>query len=431
MDIPDVRYLRTERGAIAYQRFGDGERTIVWTSPPTLSIESRWSLPGDLQLWDSLASLGTVVIFDYRGVGSSERLPLRQVGELDELCFDIGAVVAELASPPTVLIATTWATPAALAYAADNARHLDRMVLLNASARAPDSLDPEEHVAMVIDNWGTGEVRARGTGMELEPSRRWTASQSERIVGTPDVAGALLRALLRHDVTSLLPKISVPTLVIHTGDIRAITPEHSEAVASAIPDATYLLRPSSFFNWGEWDSDIHEFITGTRPSTGATRDLAAVVFTDIVDSSRTASERGDTVWRDTLQRLDELVARVVNEERGRVVKQTGDGHLIEFARPGAALAAARQLIGNVGMLDVALRVGIHFGEIERRPDGDVGGIAVHLAARIAAEADAREILVSRTVAELTLGDGHTYTSRGTRTLKGIPGEWSILALDRE
>ncbi|HVM40982.1 MAG TPA: alpha/beta hydrolase [Acidimicrobiia bacterium] len=423
MDIPEVRYLKTERGSIAYQRFGEGERTIVWSSPPTISIESRWFRPGDLQLWESLASLGTVVIFDYRGFGSSQRLPLDRVGQLDELCFDLRAVVGEASARPTTLIATTFATLPAVAYAVEHGDTLAGMVLLNPAMHgrsdAPD----------VSEMWGTGEVRARGAGIEMQPSQRWELGQSERIVGTPDVILALQDAFSRHDLPALLPQVSLPTLVIHTGDIPVITPEDSEAVAAAISGATYLIRPSAFFNWGDWDSDIHEFITGTRRPVGAARDLAAVMFTDVVDSTHTASQRGDARWRETLDRLDDLVHGVVGEERGRVVKQTGDGHLVEFARPGDALTAASRLVDEVRKLAVDVRVGIHFGEIERRPDGDIGGIAVHLAARVAAEAGAREVVVSRTVTELTLGDGRTYTSRGPHALKGIPGEWELFTLD--
>lgn len=269
---------------------------------------------------------------------------------------------------------------------------------------------------------------ARESRSNLPSDGRWGVTSEW--AGTPDVIAAFTRASLRQDVTPLLERITLPTLVIYTGDLATVTPQHTKAVASGIPEATFLLRPSSSFNWGEWDSDIHEFITGARPPTGATRDLAAIVFTDIVDSSRAAAQRGDAMWRDVLGRLDEFVGRVVSEGRGRVVKQTGDGHLVEFARPGDALAVACRLVDDVRFLGVDLRVGIHFGEVEHRPEGDVGGLAVHLAARIAAEATAHEILVSRTVADLTIGDGRTYISRGEHSLKGIPGEWQILSLDR-
>lgn len=428
VDIPDVRYLRTERGTIAYQCFGGGDCTIVWTAPPHISIESRWSRPGDLARWEALASVATVVIFDYRGLGSSERLPIDRVGLAEELCFDLGAVVNSVATTPTVLVATGWATRIAVPYVVDNPGAVERLVLLNAVAHNPmrDIATIEE----ILDRWGTGEILGRGANIELPPSQRWQAGHNERIVGTPQVAAALMRESIDMDVTPLLGEVALPTLVIHTGDVATVSPADSEAVASRIPGATFLLRPSSFFNWGDWGSDIHEFITGSRPASATTRDLAAVMFTDIVGSTTTASDRGDALWRDTLAILDQMVARVAGQHRGRVVKQTGDGHLLEFARPGDAIAAASRLTDEVRLLGVELRTGIHFGEVERRDDGDLGGIAVHLAARIARAADVREIFVSRTVSEVTLGDGRSYTSRGTASLKGIPGEWELLSLDR-
>lgn len=428
MDVPDVRYLHTERGTIAYQRFGGGDRTIVWTAPPHISIETRWSRPGDLARWEALASVATVVIFDYRGVGSSERLPIDRVGLAEELCFDLGAVVDVVATTPTVLVATGWATRVAVPYVVENPGAVERMVLLNAVAHNP--LRDTATIDEVLDLWGTGEILGRGANIELAPSQRWQAGHNERIVGTPQVAAALIHASLDMDVTPLLSKVALPTLVIHTGDVATVDPADSEHVASRIPGAAFLLRPSSFFNWGDWGSDIHEFITGSRPTNAAARDLTAVVFTDIVESTTTASDRGDALWRDTLASLDQMVMRVAGEHRGRVVKQTGDGHLLEFARPGDAIGAGCRLTDEVRMLGVELRTGIHFGEVERREDGDLGGIAVHLAARIAAEAGVREIIVSRTVSELTIGDGRSYTSRGTASLKGIPGEWELLSLDR-
>ena len=182
------------------------------------------------------------------------------------------------------------------------------------------------------------------------------------------------------------------------------------------------------FNWGEWDSDVKRFITGADDDAGGQRDLAAVVFTDVVGSTEHAARVGDAAWRETLAVLDAFVEREVERQQGRVIKQTGDGHLLEFGRPGDALTCANRLVEGAPGVGVALRMGVHYGEVERRPAGDIGGIAVHLAARIAAEAGPSEILVSRTVAELTAGDGRTYGDRGTAVLKGIPGEWQLLAL---
>lgn len=428
MEVPEVRYLRTDRGSIAYQSFGQGDRTIVFTGPPVISIETRWDAPSNVRLWQFLASLGRVVLFDYRGFGVSDQVPLDHVGRLDELCFDLAAVADSVASQPTVLMATGAASAPAIRIAASRPAGLERMILLNATATDPLRGAPDEVVAHIRERWGSGEVILKGAGLPLDDLRRRSAARDERISASPAVADAFFRAAAQHDVRSLLPDVAVPTLVLHTGDSAHITPQMSEAVASGIPGSTYVVRPSSLFNWGQWDVEVKRFITGVDDDAGGLRDLAAVVFTDVVASTQHAARVGDAAWRETLDVLDAFVEAEAEGQHGRVIKQTGDGHLLEFARPRDALACARRLVDGAPGVGVTLRVGVHYGEVERRPMGDIGGIAVHLAARIAAKAGPGEILVSRTVSDLTTGDGRIYTDRGTAVLKGLPGEWQLLAL---
>jgi len=430
VELPEVRYLPTPRGAVAYQAFGSGARTIVWTSPPLLSIETRWDHPGNLRLWDFLSSFGRVVTFDYRGFGISEHLPLDRVGRLDEMSFDLGAVIEELTSPPVVLIATGTATLPVVHFVTSHPSAVERLVLLNATATDPlqGQVDPAEWGARWRDRWGTGDALIAAASGVLDDLRRASAARSERISATPAVVEAAIIASLGHDVRELLPGISVPTLVVHTGDLKRITPEMSERVAAAVPGAVFLERPSATFNWGEWEADIKRFVTGQDGDAEGYRDLATVVFTDIVGSTEHAARVGDAAWRNTLGYLDAFVKHQTAQRNGRVVKHTGDGHLLEFARPSDALAAARMLLKGSPELGVRLRAGIHYAEIERRPDGDIGGIGVHVAARIAALAEPDEILVSRTVTELTSGGGCSYVERGMRSLKGVPGEWAVYAL---
>jgi len=203
----------------------------------------------------------------------------------------------------------------------------------------------------------------------------------------------------------------------------------SETVAAVIPGATFAVRQSTLFNWGEWDADLKRFITGDDTATVGQRELAAILFTDLVASTAHAAQVGDALWREKLALLDAFVVAETETHRGRVVKQTGDGHLVEFPRPADAVACAERLVSAMPNVGVRLRVGLHFGEVERRPSGDIGGIAVHLAARIAAHADAGEVLVSRTITELTIGDGRTYEDRGTPGLKGVPGSWQLFRLE--
>lgn len=430
MDVPDVRYLRTERGAIAHQHFGEGDRTIIWSGPPIVSIETRWSRATNIRLWEFLASLGQVVMFDYRGFGVSEHVPLDRVGELDELRFDLAAVVSAFATGPVTVIATGTASPVAISLAANQPTALERLILLNATARPVfDETTAGDAVAEIRGLWGTGELLTRGPTVSSDAEARRAAARTERLSATPAVAEQFTRAQLLHDVRPLLPAVTIPTLIIHTGDAARITPGMTQEVAAGIPGAIYVVRPSALFNWGEWDLDIKRFITGCNEEAAGWRDLAAIMFSDIVGSTDRAARMGDTQWRETLALFDLLVEAEVTAAQGRVVKQTGDGHLMEFARPSDALRCARRLIGRCPEVGLEVRIGLHFGEIERRPGGDIGGIAVHLASRIASEAHADEVLVSRTVAELTIGDGRTYTSHGHKPLKGIPGQWEILSLD--
>ena len=429
MERPPSFYLRTERGAIASQTFGDGDRTIVWTGPPWISIATRWDRPANVRLLEFLASLGRVVLFDYRGFGLSEHVPLDQIGSIDEFVFDLAAVIRELAAGPAVVVGTGAAARVAVAYASEASPGLDRLVLLNVANvdRIASALQSDE-VDDVCSRWGSGGVLA----MALAEDQRDVAfaARTEQMGATPEVAAAAFRAIRDHDVRHLLPRINVPTLVVHTGDVPRITPDLTQEVAAAIPGAAFVVRPSELFNWGEWDADLKRFITGDPSATIGQRELAAVLFTDVVGSSQHASHVGDSVWREKLALLDALVATEVATRQGRIVKQLGDGHLIEFARPSDALACAERLRERAPEVNLQLRLGLHFGEIERRPDGDIGGIAVHLAARVAANAGAGEVLVSRTVVDVTLGDGRHYVDRGTAPLKGIPGEWQLFALVR-
>lgn len=427
MDVPASFYLRTQRGAIACQTVGDGERAIVWTGPPWISIATRWDRPANVRLLEFLASLGRVVLFDYRGFGLSEHVAPEQIGSMDGLVFDLATVVRELAAGPAVVIGTGAAGRVAITYAAEAPEELERLVLLNvANVHRVVSAAPADEIDDIRDRWGSGTVLA----MAVAENERdiSLAARTEQMSATPDVAAAAFRAIRKHDVRDLLGRINVPTLVVHTGDVPRITPEIVQEVAAAIPDAVFVARPSELFNWGEWDADLKRFITGDPTATIGRRDLAAILFTDVVSSTQHASQLGDSLWREKLALLDALVASEVAARQGRVVKQTGDGHLVEFARPSDALACAERLRGRAQEIGLQLRIGLHFGEIERRPDGDVGGIAVHLAARVTAYADAGEVLVSRTVVDVTLGDGRRYETRGTPSLKGLPGEWQLLAL---
>jgi class 3 adenylate cyclase len=244
---------------------------------------------------------------------------------------------------------------------------------------------------------------------------------------------ATTRAFLESDVSHVLPAIQAPTLVISRSGDRHVRPEHSAFLASHIP-AARLLRlagddhfPYSSPTDGLLD-EVEEFVTGARPAPVLDRELATVLFTDIVGSTERAAGLGDRAWRELLDRYDSVVRRQLDRFRGRLVKGTGDGTLATFDGPARAIQCAQTITGAVQELGLEVPAGLHTGEIERRGT-DVAGIAVHLAQRVSAMARPGEVLVSRTVTDLVAGSGISFVDRGEHELKGVPGTWRLYLVD--
>jgi class 3 adenylate cyclase len=238
-----------------------------------------------------------------------------------------------------------------------------------------------------------------------------------------------MAAAHRSDVRAALPTITVPTLVVYTGDLRHVNVKLSRYVADHIPGAQFLEIPSQSFYWGELGiSPYTEFLAGAA-AENRERVIQSVLFTDVVDSTRTAAEVGDARWEQRLTHLDEFVAIEVARSGGRLVKHTGDGHLMTFPTPGAAIRAGVAILRSAPTLQVQVRAGIHTGEIEERSDGDIAGIAVHVAARVASLASSQQLLVSRTVADLISGGDIALEAGGVHELKGLPGTWNLYAVN--
>jgi class 3 adenylate cyclase len=242
----------------------------------------------------------------------------------------------------------------------------------------------------------------------------------------------MLRLTVDADVRAVLGSIRVPTLVLHRRDNQYMRVGHGRYLGTHIAGARYVELPGSDHDPEVGDSDsliaeIHEFLTGERPLPTADRVLATVVFTDVVDSTERASHLGDAAWRLVLDRLDRSVARHADRFHGHVVKSTGDGHLLVFDAPGRAIHWTRALLESARGMEIQLRAGIHTGEIERRGP-DIGGLAVHIAARVGARAGPGEVLVSSTVKDLVVGSGIEFEDRGEHELKGVPGTWRLFAV---
>jgi class 3 adenylate cyclase len=252
---------------------------------------------------------------------------------------------------------------------------------------------------------------------------------------TPGVARALYDAIQRLDVRSVLPTITVPTLVMHHVD-SLMPVAGAKLTAELIPGARYLELPGRDHLPGAGDpemiaGEVEEFVTGTRRARARPdRILASVLFTDIVESTRRASEIGDSAWRELRERHDALVRAQLEQHGGREVKQTGDGFLASFDGPARAIRCARSIADEVGDLGIEIRAGIHTGECELIGE-DLGGVAVHVAARVGAQARPNEVLVSGTVRDLVMGSDIELADRGIHSLKGVPGEWRLFAVGAE
>jgi len=264
-----------------------------------------------------------------------------------------------------------------------------------------------------------------------EKLRSWLL-RIRRMAAAPSIAPRMFQTGLGWDVRAVLPTINVPTLVISHAANRFIWPPHSRYLAEHVKGAKYLEFPGVAASFFEGDQDrlldeIEAFLTGARAQRDHDRVLATVLFTDIVSSTERAADVGDSKWRDVLDSHDRLTAEQIDVYRGRLIKTTGDGALATFDGPARAIRCARSIAEGVADFGIAIRAGLHTGEVELRGD-DVGGIAVHLASRVMGAAGPSEVLVSGTVKDLVIGSGIEFEDRGAHELKGVPGEWRLFAV---
>jgi class 3 adenylate cyclase len=294
-------------------------------------------------------------------------------------------------------------------------------------------LDAEEATAVMADMWGTGEFQH-----VLNPDMLWNDeiraawARMERLAASPATVALMMPMVSGMDVRALLPAIRVPTLVVHHSDDSMIVPSMGRYVADNIPDAKYVELPGrNLYHfvepWRESFEEIHRFLTGQQAEVDDDRVLATVLFTDIVDSTKRAVELGDRDWRALLDAHDAVVRAQLDRFRGREVNTSGDGFLATFDGPQRAIRCAMAIREAVHALGIEVRAGLHTGECEIRGD-DIGGIAVHIGARVSALAGPSDVLVSSTLRDLVIGSGLEFEDRGTHQLKGVPGDWHLFAV---
>ena len=439
-----TRYARSGDLDIAYQVHGDGPVDVVFVPIFISNIEIMWEHPGLARFLDRIASFARLIVFDRRGAGMSDGTP--GIASLEEQIDDVRAVLEAAGSDQPVLFSVLEGCALSALYAASHpaaVRALAMFAPLPRIVRGPgyEWAQTHEERAVLTDamiaNWGSEALEnpwlAVAGGVDDERARR-AVGRWQRMSMTPRAAAVAQATVGRVDVRDVLPSIQCPTLVMRRADDTFIDVRHSRYVAEHIPDAQYVELPGEgpVLAGGDLEDvadEIQQFVTGTRRPAVSDRVLATVLFTDIVGSTERAAQLGDGPWRDLLQRHDALVREQVERHRGRFVKSLGDGVLAVFDGPSRAIDGAVAIRDGLRALDIEVRAGLHTGECELLPDDDVGGLAVHIGARIGSLAGAGEVLVSSTVRDLVVGSGQALTDRGEQNLKGVPGPWRIFAVE--
>ncbi len=439
---PTTRYTRTPDGvSIAYQVVGEGPRDLLYVPGWISNVETAWEEPSIARFFERLASFSRLILFDKRGTGLSDRVPEHELPTLEMRMGDVRSVLDAAGSVQTALLGHSEGAPMCALFAATYPDRTTALVLIGGYGRRQQATDypwgipAEVHEAFLEDiasNWGGPvglAVRAPSRMDDVRFREGW--ARYLRSGASPAAAGALTRMNAEIDVRPILGAVGVPTLVIHrTGD-RSISVEAGRDLARAIPGARFVELPGDdHLPWiGDADAvlgEIEEFLTGVRTRPEPDRVLATVLFTDIIGSTQRAAELGDAAWSLLLGAHHERVRQQLSRFGGREVSTAGDGFLATFDGPARAVRCALAMIDALRPLGLEIRAGVHTGEIELAGE-DIRGLAVHVGARIAALAGAGEVLVSRTVRDLVVGSGLTFTDRGLHTLKGVPDEWQVFS----
>jgi pimeloyl-ACP methyl ester carboxylesterase len=457
--VAETSYASCGDLSLAYQVFGDGPVELVFVGPMVTHVELFWTMPEFKAFFEQLATFCRVVMFDKAGVGLSDPVP--KVRTLDDRAAEIEAVMDTVGFRKAVLFGMSEGGTASIVFAAKRPERTRALILYGSysfMATEWDDLDrdPAEVRARLLPELGEGytpstEQLARLREMGRAARSAWGSGATakvmfpsvrsirqlalfERMSASPGMVRATIESVFRIDVRPILPTITAPTLVVHARD-DAGPVQFGRYLADHIPGARYLEVDGA--DHAPWFTEpdriltgIEEFLTGSHAAPAQThRALRTVLFTDMVASTQHAAARGDERWRAVLHRFGEITADLAERFGGTVVKNTGDGHLATFDGPTQAIRCAEALHADAETLGIEIRAGIHTGECELM-DNDIGGLAVHIAARILGQAGAGDILVSRTVRDLVVGSGTGFEDRGSVELRGVPGTWQLLAVNR-
>lgn len=443
MQQPETSYtVRPDGVSIAYQVWGSGPVDLLYAPGFISHLDLLWADPGYTRFFTRLGSVARVIAYDKPGTGCSDPIP--HVPSLEERMEDIRYVLDAAGSERAVVMGFSEGGPACALLAASAPDRVVSLILYGSFAKGPrDNADPRlverwqmarDKLGDVVEHWGTGRTIDLFAPSAANRFQRRIAGGFERAAASPGMVAAVIEAVEGIDVRSVLPSIRVPTLVLHReGDSMPI--EAGRVLGELIPNARFVELPGRdhafwFGDQGTIAEEIEGFVTGEHPATPAERALETLLFTDIVDSTQRAAGLGDSEWRPLLERHNATVRDSVERAGGRVVKLLGDGALATFGSPASAVRCGVELRDSLASLGLPIRAGVHTGECEVIGD-DLGGVAVHIGARVGAAAQPGEVLVSSTVAELVMGSGLYFEERGSHELKGVPGRWRLMAVAGE
>jgi class 3 adenylate cyclase len=440
---PKTRYAKSGEINLAYQVVGEGDMDLVYVPGWVSNIESAWEDPYLSHFLEQLASFSRVILFDKRGTGLSDRVPIEELPTLEQRMDDVRAVMDAAGSERAALFGASEGGVMCMLFAATYPDRTSALVVYGSYARGlADSDCPwglaeadaaQEFLTALPEIWDDagGLLNIWAPSAANDEHARDAFGRNLRQGGSPAAAVALTRMNLQVDARHVLPVIGVPTLILHrTGDM-IVSVEAGRHMAGEIPGARYVELSGEDHLWYHGDAEaivaeVEEFLTGARGAREPDRVLATVMFTDIVDSTRRGAELGDRRWQNLVERHDALMRRELERYRGREVKTMGDGFLATFDGPARGIHCACSARDAISELGIEIRAGLHTGECELIGD-DVAGIAVNIGARVGSAAAAGEVLVSRTVTDLVAGSGIEFDDRGVHTLKGVPGEWQLFA----
>jgi class 3 adenylate cyclase len=425
---------------IAYQVFGEGDLDLVLVPGFVTHVELIWESEPTVHFLEALGSFARVINFDRRGSGLSD--PVVDAPTLEERMDDVRAVMDAAGSERAALMGISEGVPMSILFAATHPERVQALVCYGGMARSTEADDypfapPVEALVesgseLVLPYWGQGAlIEVAAPSQADNPDARAFFARMERASASPGMLASLAQMFIDLDVRDVVPTVQLPALVLHRRHDRLVNVRHGRWLAEHLPNTKLVELPGGdhapwFEGCEQILDEVKEFLTGTHYAPEPDRILATVLFTDIVDSTDTAAQLGDQRWREVLERHRRGVRDALGRHGGREVKTLGDGFLVSFDGPARGIRCAREIVDSSGELGIQVRAGLHTGECELMGD-DLGGIAVHIAARVTSLAEPSEVLVSRTVKDLVAGSGIEFADRGAHELKGVPDTWDLHA----